>query len=410
MTLDTSPSAFTWATGIEDTFIAHVRPGLRLLDEYALTQHYRFWRSDIDRAAAAGVSAIRWGIPWYRVQPAPNLWDWGWTDQVIDYIVNGRGLRLILDLVHYGTPLWLDNSFINARYPEWVAEYTAAAARRYKSLVQVYTPVNEPALNARWSGRRGEWPPYLRGDDGFVKVLLGIARGLVLATQALRAEQPEAQTVQVEAVGEFFSRDPALEARVARFNAEQYLSFDLCTGRVDDAHPLHGWLREHGAAEHDLAWFRQNAVQFDVFGANYYPWSAGALAAARDNTLYRRPGRTPGASLGQSVEDAHQRYGLPVMVTETSAAGPVERRARWMDETLEACRAARARGVPVIGYTWFPLFTLFDWKYRLGRRQLAHYALSLGLYDCEFDARGVFRRRKTPLVDRLRAHIQNWRG
>ena len=93
------------------------------------------------------------------------------------------------------------------------------------------------------------------------------------------------------------------------------------------------------------------------------------------------------------------------MVTETSAPGSVEQRARWMDETLAAVRALRRQGIPVVGYTWFPLFSMFDWKYRRGRRPLADYALHLGLYDCAFDARGVFRRRATPLAARYRRHI-----
>lgn len=63
---------FCWATGIENTFIPHVRPGLRALDQYALTQHDDHWRADLDQAAALGVQAIRWGIFWYRVQPKPE--------------------------------------------------------------------------------------------------------------------------------------------------------------------------------------------------------------------------------------------------------------------------------------------------------------------------------------------------
>ena len=34
---------FLWATGIEDTFIPQARPGLWVLDEYQLTQHYELW-------------------------------------------------------------------------------------------------------------------------------------------------------------------------------------------------------------------------------------------------------------------------------------------------------------------------------------------------------------------------------
>jgi beta-glucosidase len=397
---------FTWATGIEDTFIPQARPGMRALDEYALTQHYQQWRADLDRAAGLGVSAIRWGIPWYRVQPGPQTWDWRWTDQVLDYAVNGLGLTVILDLLHYGTPLWLDNSFLNARYPQRVADYAGAVAARYRSLVRVYTPCNEPALNAHYCGRRAEWPPYLRGDDGFVRVVLAIARGMQLTLQALQAEQPEMTTVQVEAVGRFRTNQPGLAERVAQYNEEQYLAFDLATGRVDEGHPLYGFLICHGAAPAELEAFRRQPARFDIFGANFYPWSYGHVALRADGLFYRRPGsRTPGSALAEVLLEVHERYGLPIMVTETASAGGLAARAGWMDDTVAAVRGLRERGIPVVGYTWFPLLTLFDWRYRLGRRPLADFALHLGLYDCAFDRRGVFRRRATPLVARYRRHI-----
>src|SRR5690606_3612184 len=89
---------FCWATGFEDTFIPQVRPGMRRLEEYELTQHYEQWRSDFDLLEDAGVRAVRWGIPWYRVQPAPDEWDWGWVDDALEYLVQEKGIIPIIDL------------------------------------------------------------------------------------------------------------------------------------------------------------------------------------------------------------------------------------------------------------------------------------------------------------------------
>src|SRR5215216_3897764 len=251
---------FLWATGIENTFIPQARPSLRALDEYKLTQHYKLWRSDFDLVAETGVQAVRWGIPWYRVQPAPDQWDWSWVDQALDTLVNTKGITPILDLMHYGTPLWLENAFINSSYPQRVAEYAATVAARYKSMVRYYTPLNEPMVNADMCGNKGKWPPYLRGDDGYVKLILALAKGMIYTTQAIKTEQPEAMTVQVEALWHTFTRDPALAARVSHENARQYLGFDLVTGRVLGDHPLLNFLLEHSAAESGLTWFQENAV------------------------------------------------------------------------------------------------------------------------------------------------------
>jgi beta-glucosidase/6-phospho-beta-glucosidase/beta-galactosidase len=407
MQLELSPdngTGFIWATGIENTFVPQTRAGMRSLDEYELTQHYEFWRSDFDLVAETGVQALRWGIPWYRVQPKPKLWDWRWTDEALDYLVNVKHITPILDLMHYGTPLWLENSFINAGYPQRVAEYTAAVAERYQSLVKVYTPLNEPTINAHQAGRLGQWPPYLHGEDGYYKVLVALARGMVLATQALLAAQPGAKTVQVEAVGYRWSKDPRLAQRVAAENAAQFLAFDLSTGRVDAGHILYPYLIEHGVAKHDLDWFSRNAVRYDVLGANFYPWSYSPMVERREKIRFLRH-VTPGAALGQVLSYVYDHCRMPIMVTETSSHLDVMGRQLWMDDTIDAVRKLRREGLPIVGYTWFPMFSLYRWDCRLSTRPLDGYLMHLGLYELERDADRLLQRTATPLVDRYRQHM-----
>src|SRR3954451_16907334 len=132
---------FTWALGIEDTFVpqVHARSG-RILDEYELTQHDRLWREDLRMIAAIGVRHLRYGIPWYQVNPSPGRFDWSWTDEVLPFLVEDLGIQPILDLVHYGAPLWLEGTFLAHDYPQRVAEYAAAVAERYGHLVKLWTP------------------------------------------------------------------------------------------------------------------------------------------------------------------------------------------------------------------------------------------------------------------------------
>lgn len=423
---------FMWATGIENTFIPQTRAGLRALDEYELTQHYELWRQDIDRVASLGVSHLRWGVPWYRVNPAPGRFNWTWVDEVLDYVVNEKGIQPILDLMHYGTPRWMENSFINASYPQRVAEYVSEFATRYKDLIQFYTPLNEPTLNADLCGRVGIWPPYLRGADGYVKILMQIARGMALTAQALREIDPDAVLVQVEALLWLWTTDARLKGMIDRSREHRYLAFDLFTGRVDDQHPLWPFLQSHGVREGDLTWLRDRAARVDVLGVNFYPWSGGEVVMgpkgrvpSRARTLLDlnfspwsggetviHAGRRPrvrriltGHYLVDVLREAWTRYQIPLMITETSAKRNVAGRAQWMDETVAAVRTAQADGVPVIGYTWFPAFTMIDWSYRTGRRPLSRYLLHLGLWDSHFDEEGVLQRHPTPLVERYQQYV-----
>ena len=78
---------FLWAAGIENTFVPQTRPGHRALDEYELMGHYEHWREDLSLARDLGLQAMRWGVPWYKVEPEPNKFDWSWTDEVIPFMV-----------------------------------------------------------------------------------------------------------------------------------------------------------------------------------------------------------------------------------------------------------------------------------------------------------------------------------
>ena len=48
----------------------------------------------------------------------------------------------------------------------------------------------------------------------------------------------------------------------------------------------------------------------------------------------------------------------------------------------------RADGIPLVGYTFWPLFSLFAWGYQRGGREIVEYKLDMGLYDLVHSASG----------------------
>ena len=99
-----SADEFLWAGGIEDTFVPQTRPGHRSLDEYELMGHYEHWKEDIALTKDVGMNSLRWGVPWYKVEPDKGRFDWSWTDQVIPYMVEELKILPVVDLMHYGCP------------------------------------------------------------------------------------------------------------------------------------------------------------------------------------------------------------------------------------------------------------------------------------------------------------------
>lgn len=401
------PAEFLWASGIEDTFVPQTRPGHRALDEYQLMGHYEHWREDLALGRELGLQSMRWGVPWYRVEPLPGEFDWSWTDQVIPYLVEDLKITPILDLMHYGCPFWLRREFASDEYPQAVAAYAKAFAERYKGLVRWYTPLNEPIVNALFCGKKGLWPPYLRGDAGYIRVMLQLVRGIQRTVEALKEVDPGAVTVHVEATGLARAAREDLQVLAVEDQRRGFLCYDLLTGRVDAEHPLFTWLLRNGAGPDEIRNIGRAAIPLDVIGLNFYPqWSTQQVSVNRKGRLEYRAVEQDGAGFVHLIEDYYKRYNVPIMVTETSAKGAVDVRSRWLTASVAAIRQLREEGVPVLGYTWFPLFTMIDWRYRYGKKPLDHYLLDLGLYTLAPE--GSERRwEETPLVEQFRSYVRD---
>jgi len=237
-------------------------------------------------------------------------------------------------------------------------------------------------------------------------VLLPIARGIQLSAQAIRAADPDAVLVAVEAMGWCRAATPEAQPAANRRNQYELLAWDLVRGAVDAAHPLYAELLANGASEIELAWLRAGATEHDWFGVNFYPWSACEIVLDEGGTTSMRPIPRNGRRLADLLRRCHAHTGVPLIVTETSAKEDIAGRAAWMDETIAAVREVCAAGLPVIGYTWFPLITMVDWAYRTSALPVADHLLHLGLWDSHFDATGVLVREPTLLVEHYRAHIK----
>ena len=65
-------------------------------DELEKTFHYRHWRQDLHLVRDMGIRFLRYGPPYYRINTAPDSYDWEFTDLVFAEIKDafenyGRG-------------------------------------------------------------------------------------------------------------------------------------------------------------------------------------------------------------------------------------------------------------------------------------------------------------------------------
>jgi beta-glucosidase/6-phospho-beta-glucosidase/beta-galactosidase len=93
-----------------------------------------------------------------------------------------------------------------------------------------------------------------------------------------------------------------------------------------------------------------------------------------------------------------RHYHVPMMISEIATSGSVRRRLAWLERSVAAVRDLRAEGVPVTGYTWWPMFALVTWAWRQGRRDVADHLLQMGLWDLDPGRNRI----PTPLVGAYR--------
>jgi hypothetical protein len=98
----------------------------------------------------------------------------------------------------------------------------------------------------------------------------------------------------------------------------------------------------------------------------------------------------------------HVRYDKPIFWTATSVSGLAEDRLRWLEDSLGLVHRLRSEGLPLVGYTWWPLFSLLDWAYRQEDEPAEDYLWHMGTYDLEPDGRGGFLRIETPVAQAFR--------
>ncbi len=369
------------------------RVGEAYLDQVARSGH-EARLSDIDRIAALGVRRIRYPILWERVAPdGLATANWTHTDAHLDRM-RAFGIAPIAGLLHHGSGARYTD-LLDRSFPEKLAAYAGAVAERYP-WIDAYTPVNEPMVTARFAGLYGHWFPHRRNERDFVRMVLNQCRGAVLAMEHIRAVNPRAEYVSTEDGGTVFSTSP-LAYQATFENHRRDLALDLQFGRINAAHPLYVYLRDHGVTDHELEWFTEHGVAPDVIGVDYYATSDRFL----DHDLWQHDaavhggngrdayadiaaaGHLPGWSVGfgAALERLHARYERPVALTEVHLGCTREEQLRWLHAAWEGALHAERRGVHVRAVTPWALFGVFDWD-KLVTAETGHYEVGA------FDVRG----------------------
>jgi beta-glucosidase/6-phospho-beta-glucosidase/beta-galactosidase len=312
------------------------------------------------------------------------------------------GITPIVDLFHYGTPLWIEGGIMNPIFGEMQGWYAKAFATRYPHLLY-YTPTNEPYIEATFGAEWAIWYPFLRGDRNAVRAIKNVTEGVCRAMTEIRRVQPAALMMIADTCEYYHSVDGAFQEEAEFRSQRRFLVHDLYQGLVTRAHPMWEYMVRNGVAEWELEWFLANPVRMDILGLDYYTHS--------EHQLRRGPN---GERIDETAQHQHgwaemarqysSRYdGIPVILAETNVGGPVEDRIAWFEQLIAQTRQARAAGVPIAGLTYYGAVDHVDWDSALRVRNLN--INPCGMWGLEWQGDKLIRV-PTGLVDRYRHYIR----
>ena len=343
-------------------------------------------------------SALKpFAIPFFGNSTAPSgsqQIDWSWAADRLKRI-RDEGITPIVGLVHHGSgPPHTD--LVHENFAGGLADYAIQVAARFP-WVEWYTPVNEPLTTARFSGLYGLWYPHGRDSRMFARALLNEARATVLAMEGIRRINPQAKLLQTDDLGRTFST-PQLRYQADFENERRWLTWDLLSGRVDRQHPMRSYLLEAGIEPRELDWFAEHQCPPHIIGVNHYVTSDRFL----DERLDRYPQQCwggngqvryadvdavrvlhePSGGWRSLLQEAWERYHLPLALTEVHLGCTRDEQLRWLHEAWLAALHARKAGCDVRAVTAWALLGSFDWNSLLTKEG--------GNYEPgAFDVRGV---------------------
>jgi beta-glucosidase/6-phospho-beta-glucosidase/beta-galactosidase len=313
----------------------HRRADGARLDLLASTQHDRFAEEDYRQLAGQDIRTVRDGLRWHLIEVAPGRFDWSSFVPML-HAARKVGTQVIWDLCHYGWPDDLD--IWSAAFVDRFASFAGASARLVRDEVDeapIYCPINEMSFWAWAGGDVARINPFATERGGELKRQL--VRATIAAIDAVRAVDPRARFITAEPLIHVTSgsQDPQHIFDADEYRLYQFEATDLLSGRREP---------ELGG----------RADCLDMLGVNFYPdnqWYLGGPTIPLGHHAYR--------PLADMLQEAGERYGRPIIISETGAEGSA--RASWLHYVCEEVRDAQARGVSVAGICLYPILDYPGW-------------------------------------------------
>ncbi|WP_342644561.1 amine oxidase [Mucilaginibacter sp. CSA2-8R] len=312
------------------------------VDLLQATGHLQLMDADYQLLQPFGIKTVREGIRWSVVEKVPYQYDWSAVEVMLQR-GQKNGIQQIWDICHFGFPDGLDPFS-----PDFTDRFVAlcrAFVIFYRSQLPhetlIVTPINEVSYLSWLGGENCGTAPYCNGRGWDVKYYL--MKAYVAGVAAMRAIDP---TIRILTTEPLVNMVPPLNPTPEEINEAliehelQYQSVDMLCGNI---------CPELGGKPEFL----------DILGFNFYynnQWVIGQQDFLPWANLEPDPRWRP---LSDLLQEAYERYGRPMVITETSHSG-IDR-PHWINFISQEVQLLLTAGLPLWGVCLYPIIDRPDW-------------------------------------------------
>ncbi len=353
----------------------------------SITNHYDFYKQDLELLKELGVNSYRFSLEWSRIQPRENAWDQeaiGHYQEIIDILVKNN-IEPLLTIHHFTHPLW----FIK-KYP-WHEESSVDKFSDYveKLLstirgVRYWITFNEPYVLLLGGYLEGCMPPGIRDVSLAIKALRNILISHGRTYDIIHRHINSAMVSvahNMAALAPWNRWNPAdkLLARIAKRFYNHSLLDAFSTGRLFIKFPLRNELEIPVPIKDKL----------DFFGVNYYTRVHIRFNPLKKMCVELRHRDIDGYGLTDMGWEIHPRglekvlrdaskLNIPLIITENGiATRDVQKKIQFMERHVDVVERCLKSGLDIRGYFYWSLIDNYEWLQGLDAR--------FGLYRVDFE-------------------------
>lgn len=306
-----------------------------------LADHYGRYEEDFDILTKLNMNAFRFSVEWSRVEPEEGVWNAEAIEHYKQYVraLKKRNIEPVMTLFHFTLPVWFAErgGFTERKNTKFFTRFAEKIISELGMDIQYIITINEPEIYTFESYIQGHWPPMMQNKRLGWKVLKNLAYAHNQTAKLIHGMNRRYKVSIAKNSVYFYAGDDALLSRKAA---------DIMQHFQDD-------------------YFLKKVVkQCDFIGVNYYFSNRvyGYRTHNPDEKLSDLGWDLSPANIQQALERLHEKYHLPIMITENGLADSRDTyRKWWITHTIIAMQKAMANGVELIGYLHWSLIDNFEW-------------------------------------------------